>query len=664
MALVTTIGGNAAGLISACEQSKRSLDGLSRYSAITGRNFKKMSGLIDSAVGSLGNLTSALSSGDFTGAAQAIQNMTLSTKGFTSILGKANPTVASFVKNMGGLLGKIGLIGGLLGLLGKGISDAVSKARELRAQKFSEEWDKQHVALTKYSGEIADHIVNLENLKAKVHDNTLSLKERKKAIQDIQAIVPEYTASISNEGRVTKENTTALTNYINKLFQYYTTLAWKDKWIEMIKKGIDAQLELEKATKKVQDAQKGVDDMNKNYDNSFFASGPGATAGGSWMGSGQDIALHSTVANLENVKKEQKKAQQKLDEVNKKQENLKNHYQESVKAIGDFNPDGPKTTKGGKGGGGKTTPIEINTQPLVIKGDREGPILDSLFPKSIEAMDARIKAYTDLYNKAQDDVTRQLARSKIEYWKKQKDIMENGQIQPIKMDMPKLEFDNNEFASEVDGWSEKLKSKLLDLHIAFKEEGTIDYSQYEAGVEKLKNLNDAVNEINSDGLNKLADGFGNMGNAIAGFGGESAQAIGTMMSSIGQLFAMIGQVVAMGGAQALADALKVPFPGNIGAIATVMGLIASVTSTISSLAGMKFAQGGIVGGGSYTGDKVMAAVNSGEMILNRTQQAHLFRMVNNQTKPNTWEHQEVVFKIRGKQLIGVLSNQDKINNKI
>jgi hypothetical protein len=42
----------------------------------------------------------------------------------------------------------------------------------------------------------------------------------------------------------------------------------------------------------------------------------------------------------------------------------------------------------------------------------------------------------------------------------------------------------------------------------------------------------------------------------------------------------------------------------------------------------KFEQGGIVPGNSFSGDQVQARVNSGEMILNRSQQTELFRLAN------------------------------------
>lgn len=49
----------------------------------------------------------------------------------------------------------------------------------------------------------------------------------------------------------------------------------------------------------------------------------------------------------------------------------------------------------------------------------------------------------------------------------------------------------------------------------------------------------------------------------------------------------------------------------------------------------KFADGGIVPGNSFVGDKVNAKVNSGEMILNRQQQAGLFGMLKNMATGNT-----------------------------
>lgn len=55
---------------------------------------------------------------------------------------------------------------------------------------------------------------------------------------------------------------------------------------------------------------------------------------------------------------------------------------------------------------------------------------------------------------------------------------------------------------------------------------------------------------------------------------------------------------------------------------------AAMAAQAAQIIGIKFAEGGIVPGSSFAGDNVAARVNSGEMILNRQQQAELFKMAN------------------------------------
>lgn len=92
-----------------------------------------------------------------------------------------------------------------------------------------------------------------------------------------------------------------------------------------------------------------------------------------------------------------------------------------------------------------------------------------------------------------------------------------------------------------------------------------------------------------------------------------------------------------------------PFPYNLLAIA------AGVAAVVAALANMqKFATGGIVGGTSFFGDQTLARVNSGEMILNRAQQANLFKMVNQGGGGGN-----VTFRIRGKDLVGTQDNYNR-----
>ena len=98
------------------------------------------------------------------------------------------------------------------------------------------------------------------------------------------------------------------------------------------------------------------------------------------------------------------------------------------------------------------------------------------------------------------------------------------------------------------------------------------------------------------------------------------------MSSVGQAIQSITKLIAAKEAEAVingvASATETPVVGWLLAGAAVASVLAAMASV------PKFAAGGIVPGASFTGDKVPALLNSGEMILNGSQQSNLFKMLN------------------------------------
>lgn len=134
--------------------------------------------------------------------------------------------------------------------------------------------------------------------------------------------------------------------------------------------------------------------------------------------------------------------------------------------------------------------------------------------------------------------------------------------------------------------------------------------KWEKHVKKIEEMNAA--------LSSTGDIFGSLGGIMSSFGNDMGA---WMLGTVGQIAQMIVQLNALATANGVASASKLPFPANIAAIATVVATIASVFSSLP-----KFADGGIVGGSSYFGDKLLARVNSGEMILNQGQQARLLSM--------------------------------------
>jgi hypothetical protein len=122
---------------------------------------------------------------------------------------------------------------------------------------------------------------------------------------------------------------------------------------------------------------------------------------------------------------------------------------------------------------------------------------------------------------------------------------------------------------------------------------------------------------------------------------EGAQSIQQLGSSIAQLGSqvqapalniagVIAQSIAtmvLGYAEASKDASKLTPFGWIAFAATGLATLLTMIASVKSATSGSYAHGGIIPGGSYSGDRLTANVNSGEMIINRRQQLQLWRMV-------------------------------------
>lgn len=104
--------------------------------------------------------------------------------------------------------------------------------------------------------------------------------------------------------------------------------------------------------------------------------------------------------------------------------------------------------------------------------------------------------------------------------------------------------------------------------------------------------------------------------------------------------------------------------GWIAGIAAAVAIAATLFALIGQAKG--FATGGIVGGNSNSGDKIIARVNSGEMILNKRQQSNLFNLLDNginTTNNVPTDNIITTFRIKGDDLYVVLKNHKKITGK-
>ena len=112
-------------------------------------------------------------------------------------------------------------------------------------------------------------------------------------------------------------------------------------------------------------------------------------------------------------------------------------------------------------------------------------------------------------------------------------------------------------------------------------------------------------------------------------------------------------------AKAAESQAGIPGVGPALAVAAAATIVSAILAAMSKFQVQRFANGGIVGGSSFTGDRVSAQVNSGEMILNKTQQANLFKLAN-----GGGTGKEVTFHISGTDLVGVMNNINRKNKVI
>lgn len=119
-------------------------------------------------------------------------------------------------------------------------------------------------------------------------------------------------------------------------------------------------------------------------------------------------------------------------------------------------------------------------------------------------------------------------------------------------------------------------------------------------------------------------------------------------------------------AEIFAAHASIPFVGvsvATGFIATMLGV--QKATKAATMAMMAFETGGIIGGNSYHGDKLIARVNSGEMILNGRQQRNLFDAINeNRLGGENSNRLYGEVKIKGQDLYIALSNFGKVKSTL
>ena len=261
-----------------------------------------------------------------------------------------------------------------------------------------------------------------------------------------------------------------------------------------------------------------------------------------------------------------------------------------------------------------------------------------------QAIEGTLEWFNQLIKKEEDLATQtakttsewQAFQTKIDELKRQRDFLfgdwRNG-----------LEFEPGSLVEQVNASIGKLQGKIKPMVIPITWTDPV-----EAAKQKSQDLLNSTEGLRT-AATAAAGAFREMGNAIGGQAGKVVNVAAIMAQAIATMIQ--GYATATAQAASLGPWAWAAF--GLTGLGQLMAMIAAVKSAAG------FATGGIVGGTSYTGDRQLIRVNSGEMILNGQQQARLFSMINSGGGGG-----EVTFRIAGQQLVGVLNNYNGKMSKV
>lgn len=215
----------------------------------------------------------------------------------------------------------------------------------------------------------------------------------------------------------------------------------------------------------------------------------------------------------------------------------------------------------------------------------------------------------------------------------------------------------NDTIKEYNDNKEKFENEInsIDKSIKNTEEAREDNDEL---IERAKQYKELTNEMYA-----ISDAAAQIGTAFSSLDSEFGDVAGSIFNIIGITAEAIGKILGMATAEGTLSAMKLPWPKNLAAIATVIAAGASVASQVRGVTSRKYATGGIVSGpGTGISDSIPIRVSNGEMILNHRQQSNLFNLLD---KGSSTERKiEFKNKLVGSDIIGSATTYNKRRNLI
>lgn len=185
-------------------------------------------------------------------------------------------------------------------------------------------------------------------------------------------------------------------------------------------------------------------------------------------------------------------------------------------------------------------------------------------------------------------------------------------------------------------------------------------------IEKISTLTDTLSQAKAAAAGTEIASIGAIAGAkVAADTTETTSALAKSAAVVTALSAEEAAATGVMAAKSAAAYASIPFAGvglAAGQIAAMQALITGAKA-LSALPG--FAEGGIVPGSSFTGDKLVGRLNSGEMILNKSQQSNLWKAAQGRIAPTSQQGspQNLKFEIEGKNLVAIFDQYATRNKR-
>ncbi len=234
----------------------------------------------------------------------------------------------------------IGLLVSVITAAVAGLALLATKTREQSAaQKALNDIKKDAVSKSQ------DEITKINLLVDAMNDENLSMKERARAANELNRIIPNYNAQLDATTGKYRANASALKDYVTQLVRKYEIEGAKDKLTAIGKQRAEASLNLAKANKELENAQKGT---AKAPDNQFVPAGAAIDAT-----SRAQIEKESTITG---IKGRIERINRTIEGLDKQVAAISDVYGEGLRKsavesiVEDTSPEGTGTgTGGGKG---------------------------------------------------------------------------------------------------------------------------------------------------------------------------------------------------------------------------------------------------------------------------------------------------------------------------